>query len=368
MSNENILSHSYIEKQGDLESLIVKIKKRKIIAIDTEFTRRTTYYSILSIVQIAIKNSNGKQELFIIDCQAPGLKIDQFLEIISDKNIIKIIHSCDQDLQIFYNQSNKFPAAIFDTQIMANFCGFGFNVGYSSLVEKIFNKTLDKKQQISDWQKRPLSKKQINYALLDVVFLEEIYEKFLTDISGKFSLKCYEEEAQKYIQKYLQKDNSNIIKNFNLRGKTRDEIIKLTKFIDWREDKARKVNVPRRHFMSDAALEEFAIGKLSGQNLGRHLTNKDLEEAKNLFHKKLNDSEKNSINNKRLAMNSGQKKSYNDAKKLIAKISLENNLSEQFLITSLDLKKAICDDDNFEKIISGWRYEIFGKELKKLIS
>ncbi len=150
---------SYVKSQEVLDRVIVLINGRKIVAIDTEFTRETTYYPILSIIQIALFSEPKSKEYFIIDCLS-GLDLTGLLRIISDPEIVKIIHSSRQDLQIFYHQSGFFPRGIVDTQVMANLCGIGFNVGYSRLVLDFIGKELDKKQQRSDWQRRPLTAKQ----------------------------------------------------------------------------------------------------------------------------------------------------------------------------------------------------------------
>ena len=146
------------------------IKEAGVVALDTEFTRQTTYYPILSIIQVAVKTSLKKKESFIVDCMT-DIDLTELFAIIADPRIIKILHSCAQDLQIFHRKSNLLPQSIVDTQLMANFCGYGFSVGYSALVNRICDWQLDKDQQRSDWQVRPLSAKQIEYALLDVFFL-----------------------------------------------------------------------------------------------------------------------------------------------------------------------------------------------------
>ena len=135
------IKYSYISDNYKLIELIEDIKRSSIIALDTEFSRSETYYPVLSIIQVAVKINNEKK-IFIIDCLC-DLDLGEFLALIGDEKIIKILHSSLQDLQIFYLKYPIEPKAIIDTQILANFCGCGANVGYGNLVEKIFEVVID---------------------------------------------------------------------------------------------------------------------------------------------------------------------------------------------------------------------------------
>jgi ribonuclease D len=353
----------YVDSQSKLQPVIKLIKAAKIFAMDTEFTRETTYYPILSIIQIAVKNAQGAKESFIIDCLC-DLDLSELFAIIADPKIIKILHSSAQDLQIFHHKSNQLPQGIVDTQVMANFCDLGFSVGYSGLVETLFNQQLDKKQQRSNWQLRPLSQKQVEYALLDVFFLEEIYEKFLEIITQNQRLGWFLEEMQNFINKNLLKSDDSLSKNFAFRGKSESQIVKIKNLILWREIWARKIDVPRQHFIKDEMLERIALGQEVTKNFTAEMQgeiNKILDAKEELFVEI--DSEK-----REMPMTSKQKEKFAEAKILLAKIAAQKKFQEQFLITSSDLKKIICEKKISNKIVAGWRYQVFGEELKQLIS
>lgn len=352
----------YINSQQKLQRAIDLIKQAKIVALDTEFTRETTYYPILSIIQIAVKNSDGVKESFIIDCLC-DIDLSDFLAIIADPKITKILHSSAQDLQIFYQLSNQVPQAVADTQIMANFCELGFNLGYSNLVESLFGNKLDKKQQRSNWQIRPLSQKQIEYALLDVFFLEEIYQKFFEIIAQKNHLNWFFEEMKNFINKNLFKSDESLNKHFSFRGKCDAEIIKIKNLILWREVWAKKTNVPRQHFIRDETLERIAAGKEIKQNFSAEIN----AEISQILGKKDLEFTEISPEEKDAPMTAKQKYLLSESKSLIAKIAKTQNFQEQFLITNSDLKKIICDKKYFDKIITGWRKQMFGEELKQLI-
>jgi ribonuclease D len=354
----------YITSQPHLQDVIGLIKEAKLVALDTEFTRQTTYYPILSIIQIAVKNSAGEQENFVVDCIS-DLDLSELFGVISDPKIIKILHSSTQDLQIFYHKSGLLPQGVIDTQIMANFCGFGFSVGYSNLVEQLFQKQLDKKQQRSDWQRRPLSKNQLEYALLDVIFLEEMHQIFLESLLRQNRLEWLREEMENFVQKILFKTDDNLSKNFSFRGRNAKQIAQIKSLVLWREGWARKVNVPRQHFLKDEVIEKIitheSVEKISD------LTSEMREEINQILYAKTEIFDQNFKREKKFFMSESQKNSYQEAKKIIAKISVQENFSEQFLITSADIGKVICEKNFLNEKVVGWRYQLFGKELEQLI-
>lgn len=351
----------YITTQSQLDSLLNNIKAEKLVALDTEFTRQTTYYPILSIIQVAIK-VKGEKKSYIIDCLS-NLDLRDFFAVISDKEIIKILHSCAQDLQIFYLGSKQLPQAVVDSQVMANFCDFGTNVGYSNLVKKIFNKELNKDQQRSDWQRRPLSAKQVNYALTDVEFLHEIYEKFSEILQKNGRQKWFAEEMEKFIEKSLFKPQENLFKNFSLKHKSAQQKAQLKNLVLWREELAQQKNLIRQFFIKDEDVEKIID---HGFDAKRHprLSKSMIESIESIMASEEEDSEFS--NN--FAMNEQEKKLLEAAKELVEKIAKDENLSPQFLLTASDLKKLICQKEQFEKHLNGWRYDLIGRELKNLIS
>lgn len=358
ISQENF----YINSQEELNRMVGLIKAAGIAALDTEFTRQTTYYPILSIIQVAVKTSPKKKESFIVDCMT-DIDLTELLEVIADPKIIKILHSCAQDLQIFHRKSGLVPQGIIDTQLMASFCGCGFNVGYSFLVDKICNWQLDKDQQRSDWQVRPLSAKQIEYALLDVLFLEEIYEEFLTILKSKNRFEWLLEEMESFINKSLFKSDDSLSRDYSFRGKNDKQITQIKALISWRERWARKLDVPRQHFIKDEAIERIVMA----QKFPSNLTAEMKEEVQKILDENEEVLDKPKREEKTFAMRESQKLCFAEAKKFIGEVAIREKLQEQFLITASDLKKAVCDKKLFDKIASGWRYELFAKELEQLI-
>jgi ribonuclease D len=356
-----VFDFALIEKQQDLNNFLELIKEGSIIAIDTEFTRRTTYYPILSIIQIALKNSDDSKIIVIIDV----LRCDDLSGLIAKINnpkITKILHSSLQDLQIFYQISKNYPQNICDTQIMANFCEKNFNVGYASLVKEIFNIEISKEMQISNWQQRPLSKNQIDYALVDVIFLHEIYENFLKSLKINNQVSWFEEEMRDFVNKSLDENNKNLMRQISTRGKSKKQIVQLGNLVLLREKFAQIQNIPREHLLKNEDLEKIVE---NSQDFNFHKLN-----LKNIFVdeiKKTLKIEDNFVdNNEDLFMNEDHKKIVNEIKSITSKIAQKYKIKEQFLLSSNQIKKIVKHNE-IKSEVSNWRYEILGKEIENII-
>ncbi|MDD1624875.1 MAG: ribonuclease D, partial [Methylococcaceae bacterium] len=160
----------YINTPDQLAKLCEQIKKEPWLALDTEFLREKTYYPKFCLLQIATP-----EWVACIDPIAlPNL--DDLFEAIYNPAIVKVFHSCRQDLEIFYQSTGKLPAPIFDTQIAAPLLGFQDNPGYAMLVSSLLSINLNKAHTRADWSKRPLTEAQIEYAADDVIYLCQIYQ------------------------------------------------------------------------------------------------------------------------------------------------------------------------------------------------
>ena len=160
-----------ITTTNSLSELCNKLKESEYVTVDTEFIREKTYWPDLCLIQIA-DNENAA----VVDVLSPNINIEPLLNIMHDPKILKVFHAARQDLEIFFKLTNRLPQPLFDTQIAAMVCGFGDSVGYDTLVNKITGKIIDKSSRFTDWSLRPLTQKQIDYALGDVTHLRLVYE------------------------------------------------------------------------------------------------------------------------------------------------------------------------------------------------
>ena len=356
-----VFDFALIENLLDLNNFLSLINDKSIIAIDTEFTRRTTYYPILSIVQIALKNADNSKIIVIIDAVLCN-DLSGLIDKISNPKIIKILHSSVQDLQLFFQISNKLPQNIVDTQIMANFCEKVFNIGYSNLIKEIFKIEICKKMQISNWQQRPLTKNQIDYALVDVIFLHEIYENFLTIIKKNNQEAWLEEEMNDFIKKSLIENNKNLIKHFSIRGKSKKQIAQLNNLAILRDQLAQRQNVPREHLITNENLEKIVENSVNFDFNKLNLKNIFVEEIKNSLK-----IENNIVDNdEEFLINEHHKKIINQIKSITAKIAQKYKIKEQFLLNSNQIKK-ILKLGIIKGEINNWRYKILGNEIENIL-
>lgn len=355
------MNYKYIDNNLEMSNLLDKIKSSKLIVLDTEFTRRVTYFPILSIIQIGVIDSNEKIELFIIDAQS-DIKLDDFWQIIGDEKITKILHSCRQDLEIFYRLSNIWPQNIIDTQLMANLANLKFNCGYSYLVETICNITLDKEQQNSDWQQRPLAQEQINYALLDVKYLFEIYLSLKDILLKSKKFQWFQQDMSAFIKDVLEFRVDALFKKISFRDRSLREIEILKRLIIYREECAKKFDLPRRRFLKDDAL----IKMITHEKFPKKLED---TERKNFQKILFSEVDEDKLKSQRLDLKeiAAKKAKHKKLRRLIEKKANQYDIATQILLNSTLLKLIIEDKTAFAKVIHGWRFDIFGKEAQQIL-
>src|SRR5215475_6487478 len=161
-----------VETNDALAAFLAELSAAPYLALDTEFLRDQTYYPKLCLIQVATPGVEG-----IIDPLADGLDLKPFYELLKRPDIIKVLHAARQDIEIFYLQGGVIPDPLFDTQVAAMVCGFGDAASYETLARKLAHVEIDKSARFTDWSHRPLSKRQLEYALADVTHLRVIYEK-----------------------------------------------------------------------------------------------------------------------------------------------------------------------------------------------
>jgi len=384
MNNEKSpIKFTYIDNQIQLELLVSSINQTDAIAIDTEFTRSSTYFPILSIIQLAINTKNHEKLFYIIDCYCQ-LDLSSFFKIISNQKIKKILHSSLQDLQIFFQKNQDRPQAIIDTQILANLCGFKANIGYANLIEEFFGEVIDKKLQNSDWTRRPLTHRQLEYAITDVLYLHEIYQQLQTILEKLNRQQYYSEDIEKFIDRALQDNKEALIKKILTNKKNSTNQNLLIKLIIWREDQARILDIPRQHLISDLDLQKIAESKIIDpiiiDKISNKLSTELIEIIKQYCQQELENKDcikiKDVIYQDYYELNSSQKQIFFEAKKIINHLANQLKISEQFLLTSSDLKKIINESehqqDNLEAImiegIGHWRTSILINSLAQLLN
>jgi ribonuclease D len=224
------------------------------VAVDTEFLRERTYWPKLCLVQLAYGDHAAA-----IDTLARGIDLEPLFDLMWHPGILKVFHAASQDLEVFHYVSGRLPTPIFDTQVAAMVAGYGEQVGYAKLASEIAGATVDKASQSTDWSRRPLSDRQITYALSDVTHLCTIYESLAARLedSGRGAWVAEEMKVLTNPASYAA-DVRTAYKRLRIRRPTRKVLAILREVAAWREEAARQRDLPRRWVLRDEALVEIA--------------------------------------------------------------------------------------------------------------
>jgi ribonuclease D len=224
------------------------------VTVDTEFMRERTYWPVLCLVQLG-----GPDEAAIVDAMAEGLDLAPLFQFLNESPTLKVFHAARQDIEIFHHLSGFIPTPMFDTQIAAMVCGFGESVGYETLVTRLAKARIDKSMRFTDWSHRPLSEKQMQYALSDVTHLRVAYEKLAQRLERTGRAHWLEEEITTMTTPgtYVV-EPEDAWRRIKVRGGKPRFLAILKELAAWRESTAQKRDVPRSRVMRDDMLLDIA--------------------------------------------------------------------------------------------------------------
>jgi ribonuclease D len=248
--------HPLISDTPTLAALCERLAKGDFVAVDTEFMRENTYWPELCLVQIA-----DDKEAAAIDPMAPGIDLKPLLDLLVDnEDVLKVVHAGGQDIEIVYNLTGKTPHPLFDTQIAAMAMGMGEQVGYSNLVESMTGVKLDKGARFTDWSRRPLDKRQIDYAIGDVTYLSQIFPRMLDKLRKTGRGAWLDQEMERIA------DPANYVNDPDLAWQRikvpsrKPEVLgRLKAIAAFREREARKKNLPRGRLVKDETIADLAV-------------------------------------------------------------------------------------------------------------
>ncbi len=244
-----------ITRQHQLTDFMDRANTHPFLTVDTEFLREKTYYPKLCLVQIGTPDG----EAVAIDPLSDDIDLAPVLDMLGNPNILKVFHAARQDLEIFYRLMGKVPAPLFDTQIAAMVCGHGEQVGYEGLVRELTDGQIDKTSQFTDWSHRPLSDKQIDYALGDVTHLVQIYHKLTEELktTNRTHWLKTEEEALSNEDNYAAPPE-HAWKRVKIKSNKPAVLATLQALAAWREERAQRKDIPRNWIMRDETLADIA--------------------------------------------------------------------------------------------------------------
>jgi len=244
-----------IKDSKSLREFCEAASQHSFVCIDTEFMRETTFYSILCLVQMATPDDEA-----ILDPQIDDLDLTPLKNLLLNENVTKVLHAARQDMEIFYKVCDEaVPGPIFDTQIAGMALGLGDSAGYSALVKARLGLNLDKGARFTDWSRRPLTDKQLNYALADVTHLRDLYPGMIDELEEKGRLGWVEQEMQQHsIEALYTFEPEDSWQRLKLRGTKKPYLAALKAAAAWRERQAIKKDVPRRRILKDDGLYDLA--------------------------------------------------------------------------------------------------------------
>jgi ribonuclease D len=360
-----------IKATTELARACEDLARHEFAAVDTEFMRETTFWPKLCLIQLA-----GPQAEFIVDPLAPGVDLAPFYALMANPRVVKVFHAGRQDLEIVWKEARLIPHPLFDTQVAAMVCGFGESISYVNLVKQITGQDIDKTTRFTDWSRRPLSTRQLSYALGDVTHLREIYERLKHDLeqSGRASW-LDEEMASLTAPETYQMHPEDAWKRLKLRVRNRKNLAILMELAAWRERLAQSLDVPRNRVLRDEALydianhaptdtSQLAVLRTLSDGFARSARAKEIVEvvlrgqARDLEHIP-------AIHN--VAVLPADKVALVDLLRVLLKAcAARYKVAPRLIADTDDLERIAVEPDPDVPALKGWRRDLFGAEALSL--
>ncbi len=366
--------HPVIEDSETLAALCARLSKSPYVAVDTEFMRENTFWPDLCLIQIADAN-----EAAAIDPKADGIDLKPLLDLMTaNEDVLKVFHAGGQDIEIVYNLTGKTPHPLFDTQVAAMALGQGEQVGYSNLVDQWLGITLDKGARFTDWGRRPLDKRQIDYAIGDVTHLIKIFPRMLEKLmkTGRGEWLDAEMERLADPANYAQ-EPSEAWRRVKIASRKPDVLGRLRALAAWREHEARTKNLPRGRIVKDETLGDLAmhpprsqgdlsrVRGLSASWAGNDIGGRMMSALGNAAPLPAEDLPARDDRKPGLGKDGAL---VADLLKLLLKIrAKETNVAPRLLARSDDLDMLAAGVRDGLSILTGWRYDQFGHDALELV-
>jgi ribonuclease D len=355
----------------ELADACAALAAHPFVTVDTEFLREQTFWPQLCLVQMA-----GPDDELIVDPLANGIDLAPFFALMMDADTVKVFHAGRQDIEIIHGKTGHIPTPMFDTQVAAMVCGFGESVGYVNLVKKILGIDLDKGARFTDWSRRPLSDKQLTYALADVTHLRDVYKHLVDELqASKRTHWLNEEMATLEAPETYVTEPEDAWKRLKMRVKNKRALGILMELAAWRERLAQSQDIPRARILRDEALYDIAnqapstVEKLGGlrslsQGFARSARAKQIVEAVKLGL----DRDPRTMP----SLRSGPSLAPDtiavvDLLKVLLKANAaRHRVAPKLIADAADLERLATEDQPDIPLMKGWRYELFGEDAVRL--
>jgi ribonuclease D len=357
----------------ELAAICRTLAEAEFVAVDTEFMREATYWPKLCLLQIA-----GPHAQAVVDPLSPDIDLTPFFDLMRDPKVVKVFHAARQDIEIIWNMAGIIPLPIFDTQIAAMVCGFGDAASYGALVKRLLRKNLDKSSRFTDWSRRPLSDKQLHYALGDVTHLRGIYLKLKERLEEEGRGSWVDEEMALLINpKTYATTPEDAWRRLKMRVRTPTDLAVLMEVAAWRERASQTQNVPRSRIIKDDAIYDVAsqtpttVEALSAlrtvhDGFARSARGRELIEAvKRGLARPAAEIPKLEIAE---PLPPTAAAVADLLRVLLKSVSARSDVAAKLIATSDDLDRIALDDKADVPALKGWRRELFGADALALKS
>lgn len=348
-----------------------RLSKHPFVTVDTEFLRETTFWPRLCVVQIA-----STEEAILIDALAPDLDLAPFFALMNDEKVVKVFHAARQDIEIVWHRAKIIPHPIFDTQVAAMVLGYGDSISYDQLVQRTTGGQIDKSSRFTDWAQRPLTQRQLTYAVADVTHLRDVYAKLKEELEKKNRTGWMESEMQVLTSPSTYEQHpENAWQRLKARVRKPKEIAVLMEVAAWREREAQSRDVPRGRIVKDDVLGEIAIQQPK--------TAEELSQLRSIprgFERSRSGEGLLAAVQAGLSrdpatvpkferykpLSNGASATVELLRVLLRMTAEENGVAARVIASADDLEAIATDDEAQVEAMKGWRRELFGERALML--
>ncbi|MDF1644686.1 MAG: ribonuclease D [Pseudomonadales bacterium] len=362
-----------VTDQARLAELTEQWAKCDCIAIDTEFVRTRTFYAIPGLVQI----HDGENGYLIDPIAIPDFS--DLVDLFENPEVVKILHACSEDLEIFDQLVGMVPTPLFDTQVAAAFLGKGYSLGYRGLIEDMFGVSIPKEETRSNWVQRPLTDAQLDYAILDVVYLPEVYRRFSEALESQGKSEWFELEMARIAEaRNWIPDPDNAYLKIKSAWKLDQSSLKLLQQLaKWREKKAVSEDKPRSFVLKDGQL--MAIARLQPESFTELSGIEDIhpgalkrygDDILDIAHSVAEGSTPLSIKPPLAPLRGQASACYKEFVTIIKNVAERIDIASELLATRKDLEALISNymgssDTPLPASLSGWKAPLVAEPLLK---
>ncbi len=360
-----------INSSTDLASACQRLSTSDFVAVDTEFLREQTFWPQLCLMQLAVPG-----EALIVDPLAEEIDLAPFWELMANEGVVKVFHAARQDIEIVFAKTGLVPHPVFDTQIAAMVCGFGESISYVNLVKRVTGTDLDKSSRFTDWSRRPLSEKQLHYALADVTHLRDIYYHLKRELEVSSRSTWLNEEMSVLTDSGTYESHpENAWQRLKLRVRNRKSLAVLMELAAWRERIAQRQDVPRSRILRDEALYDIANQAPTSTNKLSELRTLSEGFSRSARAKEIIDAVKLGLarDTKTLPpISRGQQLSAEasallDLLRVLLKASAaRHKVAPRLIAGSADLERIALETEPDIPALKGWRRRLFGEDALRL--